>query len=213
MARKGRVDRGMVERRLSDGTKVWYARLFHNGKEHWFGGFSTKTKARVFYEDRKREQREGRLQPERYHHGGCETLEELVESYLPSTGHKKAKKWEEFFAAWWKERLQGKRLNQVTPALLDEARQALLSKGLTPQRVNRYVDWLRHVLNIAVRDEKLLSNPVTKLKRFKEPRGRTPFLTTDDEGKLLKALGPVYGPWARLAILTGMRQAEQFGLR
>src|SRR6266487_1896089 len=115
MARKGRVDRGVVERKLSDGTKVWYAR---------------------------------------YHHGGCETLEELVESYLPSTGHKKAKKWEEFFAAWWKERLQGKRLNQVTPALLDEARQALLSKGLTPQRVNRYMDWLRHVLNIAVRDEK-----------------------------------------------------------
>ena len=28
------------------------------------------------------------------------------------------------------------------------------------------------------------------------------------EGKL----GPTYAPWARLALLTGMRQAEQFGM-
>ena len=29
----------------------------------------------------------------------------------------------------------------------------------------------------------------------------------------MAALGPRYSPWARLAILTGMRQAEQFSLR
>jgi integrase len=38
-------------------------------------------------------------------------------------------------------------------------------------------------------------------------------LTPDEETKVLKALGPTYGPWARLAILTGMRKSEQFGLR
>jgi integrase len=30
---------------------------------------------------------------------------------------------------------------------------------------------------------------------------------------VLAKLGPVYAPWARLAILTGMRLSEQFKLR
>src|SRR5687767_5028308 len=35
----------------------------------------------------------------------------------------------------------------------------------------------------------------------------------EEEDGLLDKLGPVYGPWARLAILTGMRLSEQFKLR
>ncbi len=54
---------------------------------------------------------------------------------------------------------------------------------------------------------------MTKLKAFKEPKGRTRFLTAEEEEKLMKALGPVYAAWARLAILTGLRQEEQFTLR
>lgn len=33
MARKGRVDRGLVQKRSAAGEKVWYIRLYHNGKE------------------------------------------------------------------------------------------------------------------------------------------------------------------------------------
>ena len=36
-------------------------------------------------------------------------------------------------------------------------------------------------------------------------------LTVSIYGEL--TLGPLYAPWARLAILTGMRQAEQFSLK
>lgn len=35
----------------------------------------------------------------------------------------------------------------------------------------------------------------------------------EDEKRLLEKLGPVHGPWARLAILTGLRQSEQFRLQ
>ena len=45
------------------------------------------------------------------------------------------------------------------------------------------------------------------------PPGKTRYLSLDDEQKLLKAIGPTYGPWARLAILTGLRQMEQFSLK
>jgi integrase len=82
-----------------------------------------------------------------------------------------------------------------------------------PATVNRYFEWLRKVLNLAVRDGKLQSNPVCRLKLSKESKGKTRFLSLEEEGKLLEAMGPTHGPWARLAILTGMRQTEQFSLK
>jgi integrase len=39
------------------------------------------------------------------------------------------------------------------------------------------------------------------------------FLSMEDEKRLLEKLGLIYGPWARLAILTGLRQSEQFRLQ
>ena len=48
---------------------------------------------------------------------------------------------------------------------------------------------------------------------FKEPAGKTRFLTTEEEVALCEKLGSPYGAWVRLAILTGMRQLEQFSLR
>jgi integrase len=120
----------------------------------------------------------------------------------------------------------GKRLNAITVGALEEARQSLLAtvvveakekgdveKLMTPQRVNRYMEWLRHVVNLVVRDGKLASNPVLKLTMYKEPKGKTRFLSMEEEKLLLEKLGPIHGPWARLAILTGLRQAEQFRLQ
>lgn len=133
---------------------------------------------------------------------------------------------ERFFAQWWRNYFNGERLNAITVGALEEARQSLLAtvvmeakeKGdvnrlMTPQRVNRYMEWLRHVVNGVVRDGKLASNPVLKLRMYKEPRGKTRFLSMEEEKVLLEKLGPTHGPWARLAILTGLRQAEQFRLQ
>src|ERR1051325_2461879 len=51
------------------------------------------------------------------------------------------------------------------------------------------------------------------MRMYKEPKGRTRFLSPKEEALLLKALGERYALWARLAILTGLRQDEQFKLR
>ncbi len=48
---------------------------------------------------------------------------------------------------------------------------------------------------------------------YKEPKGKPRFLSMEEEKMLLGKLGPIHGPWARLAILTGLRQAEQFRLQ
>ena len=213
MACNGRVDRGLVSKEDAAGKVTWWVRLYHGGKERRFGSFPTKTQAREFYEKRKMEQKEGRFFPERYQIGGHDLVEAMIAQYLPALLTKKTPEDERFFAHWWSEWFKGQRLNAITPVSLEGARQYLLNRGLTPQRVNRYTAWLRKVLNLAVRDGKMASNPVTKVKAFKEPKGRTRFLTVEEEEKLMKALGPVYALCARLAILTGLRQEEQFSLR
>lgn len=228
MARKGRLDRGLMQKRDGSEKIVWVVRLYHDGKERRFGSFSTKTAARDFYEKAKQEQKAGRFFPERYQHGGYERVEAVIDRYLLTITTKKpmTRLAEQFFAKWWKDYFCGKRLNVVTVRALEEARQRLLAtvvleakdkgdvnKLMTPQRVNRYMEWLRHVLNGAVREGKLAGNPVLKLTMYKEPKGKTRFLSVEEEKLLLEKLGPIHGAWARLAILTGLRQSEQFQLQ
>ncbi|MEX5212678.1 tyrosine-type recombinase/integrase [Nitrospira tepida] len=228
MARVGRKDRGLLAKKDSAGKLVWFVRLYHEGRERRFGSFPNKTKAREFYEKAKLEQKEGRFFPERYQHGGYEPVDAVIDRYLLTIGAKKqmTQVAERYFAEWWKNYFAGKRLNAITVTALEEARQSLLAtvvveakdeKGtdrlMTPQRVNRYMEWLRHVLNGAARQGKLANNPVLKLSMYKEPKGKTRFLSLEEEKALLKQLGSVHGSWARLAILTGLRQAEQFRLQ
>ena len=193
MARKGRLDRGLMKKTDLTGRVLWCVRLWHNGKEKRFGSFKTKTEARDFYEKAKQEQREGRFFPEKYQRGGYDLVSDYVSTYMQTIRVKKLStiRAEQHFSNWWCARLEGHRLNAITPVSIEEARQALLSKGLTQARVNRYVTWLRHVLYLAVRNGKLQSNPVTKLRMYKESKGKTRFLTPEEEAKLYDILGPV----------------------
>lgn len=212
MARAGRKDRGLLSRTDAAGEKVWYVRLWHDGRERRFGSFPTKTKAREFYEKAKLEQKEGRFFPERYQCGGYVYVEELLTRHSEMTTVKN-KATEKFYMTWWIDRLKGLRLNHVTPALIEEAQRDLLAKQYAPQTVVHYLKALRHVLNKAVRDGKLDRNPFARVKLVKVQNGKTRFLSPEEEARLLDKLGPIYGPWARLAILTGLRLSEQFHLR
>jgi integrase len=191
---------------------VWYVRLYHEGRERRFGSFPTKTKAREFYEKAKLEQKEGRFFPERYQVGGYAKLAEVLEEYLAAfTG--RSERDERRYKKTWLDLLPGMRLNAITPALLESLRGKLSEGGRSPQTVNRYMQFLRRVLSKAVRDGKLANNPVSRIKMFREPAGRMRFLSPEEEQVLCKAVGPEFSRWVRLAILTGMRQAEQFSLR
>lgn len=136
----------------------------------------------------------------------------MLEEYLTAfTG--RSERDERRYKKTWLELLPGARLNAITPALLESLRGKLSEGGRSPQTVNRYLQFLRRVLSKAVRDGKLASNPVSRIKMFEEPTGRLRFLSPEEEQVLCTAVGPQFGPWVRLAILTGMRQAEQFSLR
>jgi hypothetical protein len=96
--------------------------------------------------------------------GGYAKLEEVFDGYLAAfTG--RYKRDEARFTKRWMEIFPGARLNALTPTAL-ESTCANLAKGRTPQTVNRFMGFLRRVLNKAIRDGKLASNPLSRFKCF-----------------------------------------------
>jgi integrase len=212
MARAGRKDRGLLSKKDSTGKLLWYVRLYDNGKERRFGAFKNKTEARDFYEKAKQEQKQGQFFPERYHHGAHVLVEKLLTRHAETTTVKKQAA-EQHYMAWWKERVKGLRLNQVNAAVIEDAQRVLLAQNLAPQTVLHYLKSLRHVLNNAVRDGQLDRNPFARVQLVKVQNGKTRFLSPEEETRLLDKLGPIYGPWVRLAMLTGLRLGEKVRLR
>ena len=123
----------------------------------------------------------------------------------------------------WTARLPGRTLDEITPGELERIRTDRLRVRtaedgtecrVTAATANREFAFLRHVFNVAIRDDKASSNPVSKLKTLREPSGRTRYLTDDEEERLMKAL-PSDEDRARVTVLlqTGFRRGELLGLR
>ena len=178
----------------------------------WFGSFPTKTEAREFYEDKKSEQRRGQFFPENFQRRGAALLQKTIDDYMASN-RKKTIKEDRRYATFWKDRFPGIKLIGVTSTAIEEVKEELLNKGLANQSVLHYLKFLRHILNLAVENGKLSRNPFAQVKLPKVGQGRLRFLSLEEEGRLLRAIGPRYAPWVRFAILTGLRRGEQFGLK
>lgn len=219
MARRFRQDRGLESYTLVDGQVQWRIRLWHNGKAEKFSGFKTKTEARNFYNDAKRNQRLDRFFPEEFQRGGSEPVSVVIDRYMGKQTQKKALKDERRYAAWWKQWYDAKRMVHVTTGSIEDARGALVQGGRLEQRtaatINRYVAWLKHVLNGEVRAGRLRRNPCTRLDppKLRESRPDAVQLQIEQENRLKHVLGAEDYKTARLAMLTGLRQSEQFGLR
>ncbi len=213
MAGMNKNNRGLVKKQTAQGKWVWWVRLRHEGKMRWFGSFPTKTEAREFYEDSKSKQRRGQFFPENFQRRGSALLADVIDSRMAENRNRTIYE-DRRYTTFWKARLPGMKLYGVSPAVIEQVKEELLKKGLANQSVVHYhLKFLRHVLNVAIRDGKLERNPFAQVNMPKVSLGKTRFLSPEEEGILMKELGPVYGLWARLAILTGMRKTELFSLR
>ena len=154
------------------------------------------------------------------------TLADLIDRYardvLPTKP--KSQKKQESQLEWWKERIGDYSLADVTPALISECRDEQL-RGKTyrgtvrsPATVVRYLAALSHAMTIAVNEWGWLEqNPVSKVRKPSESRGRVRFLDEDERVRLLeeskKSSSTHLYPIVVLAISTGMRQGEILNLR
>jgi len=154
-----------------------------------------------------------------------EAINRYKESVLPA---KKDGKKQEAQLDWWADEIGPYTLADVTPAVLAETRDRL-AQGRGPATVVRYMAALSHVFTVAVNEWGWLeTNPLRKVSKPREPRGRVRFLSDDTTGpdgqivegertRLLKACQESKNPYLHtivvLALSTGMRQGEILNLR
>ena len=138
---------------------------------------------------------------------------------------------------WWKKRLGHYALTSVSPARISKLRDELKASPVLDSRerplldedgnvkrlksvatVNRYLASLSVMYSVAVREWGWLQqNPVAKVSRLREPRGRVRFLSDAERERLLTACRASRNPYLYtivvLALSTGARHSEIMNLR
>jgi integrase len=203
-------------RKTSTGEVRYQAQVRLKGFPPQNATFNRKTDAKNWIQQTEAAIREGR------HFKTSEakkrTLAELIERYIKDILPTKPKSInaQGRQLRWWKNEIGYLSLADVTPALISETRDTL-HEGRQPATVVRYMAALSHAFTIAVNEwEWLESNPMSKVRKPKEPRGRVRFLSDDERKRLLiackastcKFLYPV----TVVALSTGMRQMEIMNL-
>ena len=117
---------------------------------------------------------------------------------------------------WWQMHLGHYLLTDITPALVAEHR-TILTQGRANGTVNRYLAVLSHALTVAVKEwQWCADNPVRKVSKPKEPRGRVRFLADDERERLLVACQTSRNKHLYaiivLALATGARRGELLNL-
>lgn len=163
------------------------------------------------------------------------TVSDLIERYLEKIERDNKKRASDIahLLDWWKAELGYCILADLTRSLISEKIDKLASKTvfrvnkgtgkkertpITPATINRYIAAFSHVCSVAVNEwEWLENNPLQKIKKLKEPRGRIRFLSDTERTSLLSACKQA--PYEHLylvvvlALSTGARRGEILNLR
>jgi integrase len=135
------------------------------------------------------------------------------EQYLPHAKiAKRSWRTDQSRIAWLVGRIGDRRLDEITSRDVD-ALLVELHGDREPGTVNRYRDLLSSIFRRAIRDGHVTVNPVKATAKLKEPAGRIAYLLADEEQAVRDALAPAFRPHFVVSINTGLRFAEQMGLR
>mgnify|MGYP002700364013 FL=1 len=204
------------ERKTGNGEVRYQAQVRLKGFPPQNATFNRKTDAKRWIQQTEAAIREGR------HFKTTEakkrTLAELIDRYVRDVLPTKPKSMnaQGRQLKWWRDELGYRSLAEITPPLLSETRDKL-HEGRQPATVVRYLAALSHAFTVACNEWEWLSdNPMRKVRRPKEPRGRVRFLDENERKRLLAACKAseckqLY-PVVVLALSTGMRQMEVMSL-
>ncbi|MDD5679745.1 MAG: site-specific integrase [Candidatus Omnitrophica bacterium] len=106
----------------------------------------------------------------------------------------------------------GKYLYEITPMMIEKYKEERRTYA-SPATVNREIACMKCMFNKAIQWGKADSNPVRKVKLFKENNTRTRYLEKEDVLRLLDNCPPDLRNIIIVALHTGMRKGEIFGLK
>lgn len=214
-----------IEKRVStDGSIHFRVRVRLRGYPPQTATFKRLTDAKKWVQQTEAAIREGRhfKTVESKKHTLKEAIDRYIKSVLP-TKRPNSQGDQGKQLQWWAQSIGYLSLADVTPAIISEHREKL-AQGKTPRgnyrtsaTVNRYLAILSHLFTIAVKEWGWADeNPVLKVLRLKEPRGRVRFLSDDERTRLLEACRKSESPYLYiivvLALSTGARRMEILGL-
>jgi site-specific recombinase XerD len=107
-------------------------------------------------------------------------------------------------------------IEQLSAERLEEVFAELKRGGLSGSTVNRYRSLVSSIFSFALRRRLVRANPCQGVKRYKESDGRIRYLREEEETSLRRILRLHFEdrePELDLALYTGMRRGEQFGLK
>lgn len=136
------------------------------------------------------------------------TFDQAALRWLEEKAHKKSLEDDGHKIELFKQHLTGKYLDEITR---DQVAQ-ILSTLKTPATKNRYVALIRAMLRRA-RDVWEWIDRVPAFSTYAEPKGRLDFLTRDQFNKLAAQLPEPWRSAAIVAVSTGLRRANVFGMR
>jgi integrase len=212
------------KRKANDGQITYRVKVRLKGFPSQSATFERLTDARKWAQHTESAIRDGRhfKISEAKRHTLNEAIERYIKSVLPSKP--KSRNFQSTQLKWWKKSLGEYSLAEVTPALIAQYRENLSNlptpRGAThsPATVNRYLAALSHLFTIAVKEWGWVDeNPLYKVTKMKEPRGRVRFLSEEERVSLLAVCKDSESPYLYigvvLALSTGGRRMEILGLR
>jgi integrase len=210
-----RRQRGVYEKLPDSG--VWWIRYADTTGHIRREKAGTKSAALTLYRKRKTEILEGKKLPENLRRANV-AFEEIARDALEYSRTTKVReayridRWHmETLLQWFRNHCAA----DLNPQEIERRLNELAAEGRKPATVNRYRTLLSLTFSLAVRNGKLSSNPVRLVKRRKENNERVRFLDEEEEVKLrtkIRELHPGHEAEFDLALHTGMRRGEQYGL-
>ena len=214
------------KRKTKDGQTTYRVKVRLKGYPAQSATFERLTDARKWAQQTEAAIREGRHFKTR--EAKKHTLIEVIDRYLQYVMPTKPKseRCQTGQLTWWKDNLGQYLLSDTTPALIAQYRDKLtegdkVGNEHAPRSaatVNRYLAILSHVFTVAVKEWGWVEeNPVLKVTKMKEPRGRVRFLSDDERKNLLnecqKSESSCLYMIVVLALSTGARRMEVIGLK
>lgn len=211
-----------IEKRERDGLTVYRVKIRLRGYPPQSATFDRMTDAKAWAKETEVAIRSGLQFAEAKRH----TLNELIESYSENAStHLRDWRTRARHLKYWGDELGDYLLSHITPSVLKPYRDKHLStfkdrKGEVVDRegatINRYFASLSACLGYAVKElEWLDENPIEKITRKKETKGRVRFLSDDERERLLEVCRKSSSEELYLAVIlaltTGARQMEIMG--
>ncbi len=163
------------------------------------------------------------------------TVADMIDRYVEKLKRERPKRYKDTATTleWWRRNLGYCVLADLSRSVITEKLDLVANRTvervdketgvkrpvlISASRVNRYIAIFSHVCTVAANEwEWLEDNPVRKIKKRPEPRGRSRFLSDVERDALLEACKDAPYPYTYLivvlAISTGMRKGEILNIR